>query len=600
MPQSGFQALILCGPGIGLSTFTSVPAEFPKALVEVANRPMVWYVLDWCYRMAVSDITLVTPPTSKDSIAAALAQNPYLTSLPSPSPNLVAPKGLEFTTPTAELLRLPEVQDAIKSDFLLLPCDLICDLPGETFLESYLVSLGGLGGVGVPPGSDFDTARSEIVGLGGERSGRRGGLSIWYNTADREESVKGEECDFMCTTRLDPEHDVPLPPSASATSAGIMRKLVWTMPMSELRDQCEEDKSWKIRRSLLIKYGAVKCLTRYRDSHIYLFPYWVKHFARLNEDFESVSEDLVGTWAKSEWRKPGYRARFGAKKLFGGAAEKTGSQGPMGRPIEEEVDLLSLSSTQITTHAPPSRRLAQQTTRLASRVQADREDRNLSPDNESEEGREADRVVPLVPPILSYILPSTPDAPLLRRVDTTPLLLSVSLLLAKLPSASEATASKTPTSPLAHSAKVHPAATIAPRVTISRSDTLIDSNTSIATQCVIKSSVIGASVSIGLGTRITNCVIMDGASVGEKCVLTGTVVGKKAKIGNKCTLQGCEVQDGNAVSDGTEGKGEKYLIGGLEDEVDDAVAADDDDGAGGGMGSDDMDGDQGEGISLGE
>ena len=135
MPQSGFQALILCGPGIGLSTFTSVPSEFPKALVSVANRPMVWYVLDWCYRMGVTDITMITPPASKATIAAALAQNPYLTSLPSPTPDLLAPADLEHTTPTAELLRLPEIQAVIESDFLLLPCDLVCDISGDTFLS---------------------------------------------------------------------------------------------------------------------------------------------------------------------------------------------------------------------------------------------------------------------------------------------------------------------------------------------------------------------------------------------------------------------------------------------------------------------------------
>lgn len=49
-----FQALILCGPGLSLNTFTSTPDEFPKALVPIANRPMVWYPLDWCYRMNVS------------------------------------------------------------------------------------------------------------------------------------------------------------------------------------------------------------------------------------------------------------------------------------------------------------------------------------------------------------------------------------------------------------------------------------------------------------------------------------------------------------------------------------------------------------------
>ena len=75
-------------------------------------------------------------------------------------------------------------------------------------------------------------------------------------------------------------------------------------------------------------------------------------------------------------------------------------------------------------------------------------------------------------------------------------------------------------------------------------------------------------------------------------MLTGTVVGKKSKIGNKCSLTNCEVQDGNVVGEGTEGKGEKYLVGGLEDEMEE----------GEGMGFDDEDGEgnDGEGLSLGE
>ncbi|KIW70122.1 hypothetical protein PV04_02424 [Phialophora macrospora] len=572
MPQTGFQALILCGPGIGLNTFTSVPAEFPKALVEVANRPMVWYVLDWCYRMGVTDITLITPPTSKDTIAAALAQNPYLTGLPSPSADLVAPASLEYTTPTAELLRLPEVQEVIKSDFLLLPCDLICDISGDQFLETYLTRVGGPGGIGASSGLESDMSRTELLSLGGERRGRPGGLSIWYNTVDREESVKGEECDFMCTTKLDSEHSLPLAKTASLQGQGVLRKLVWAMPMSELWDQVEEDKSFKIRQSLLRKHGSIKCMTKYRDSHIYFFPYWVKDFAKFNEDFESVSEDLVGTWAKLEWRKPGYRARFGAKKIFAQQPRlENGNVHAHERPIEEDLDLLSLSSTHVTEHPAVEPLSPPRTARLASRVHADEEDRTLSPKDDTTQGAliEDSGPIPLIPPILSYILPSAPDAPLVRRVDSTPLLLSVSLSLAKLPSLEDHLTAgfKSAASPFSHAAKIHPTATIAPRVTISRSDTLIDSNSTIATQCVIKNSVIGASVAIGTGTRITGCVIMDGATIGDKCVLTGTVIGKKSKLGNKSSLTNCEVQDGNVVAEGTEGKGEKYLVGGLEDEM---------------------------------
>lgn len=54
LPPPGFQALILCGPGASFSTFTSSPKDIPKALLPIANRPMVWYPLEWCYRMGVT------------------------------------------------------------------------------------------------------------------------------------------------------------------------------------------------------------------------------------------------------------------------------------------------------------------------------------------------------------------------------------------------------------------------------------------------------------------------------------------------------------------------------------------------------------------
>lgn len=55
----GLQALILCGPGVSLNTFTSNPEELPKALIPIANRPMVWYALDYCYRMGITSTSLI-------------------------------------------------------------------------------------------------------------------------------------------------------------------------------------------------------------------------------------------------------------------------------------------------------------------------------------------------------------------------------------------------------------------------------------------------------------------------------------------------------------------------------------------------------------
>lgn len=54
VPPTGFQALILCGPGVSLNTFTSNPEEYPKCLIPVANRPMVFYAIDFCKRSGIS------------------------------------------------------------------------------------------------------------------------------------------------------------------------------------------------------------------------------------------------------------------------------------------------------------------------------------------------------------------------------------------------------------------------------------------------------------------------------------------------------------------------------------------------------------------
>ena len=587
MPQSGFQALILCGPGAGLNTFTSVPQEHPKALINIANRPMVWYALDWCYRMGVTDITLVTPPTSEQAIKTALAQNPYLTALPSPSPNVLAPPDLDHTTPTAELLRFSEVQDAIKTDFILLPCDLVCDVPGEAFIEAYLTNLGGLGAEGDVSEADLKSHSIPLIGSAEQKSGRRGGLSIWYNTANRPESVKNEECDFICTSRINnpPNSTVSNVLIDSVKTPGTLRRLACTMPISELQDKCEEEKAWKFRRSLLKNNRNIKCMSQYRDSHIYLLPLWVKEFAKLNEDFESISEDLIGTWAKCGWRKPHYRRRFHVDRLFAEDWKAKAAQIVAAKDeLDDEIDLLALSSTQSTHTLQDRSHQRRQTAHLASRVPADPEDSILSSDIVSNNCEDVPSV-PELPAVLSCILPSGREAPIVRRVDSAPLLLSVSLALAQCASIEESSTSQTPseTSPFAHATKVASTTSIAPKVTISRSDSLIDSNTTIATMSVIKSSVIGSSVTIGTGVRLTNCLIMEGAIIGDKSVLNGTIVGKRAKVGKNCTLNNCEVQDGNVVDDRTEGKGEKYLIGGLEDEAENDFLDEDaqDDGDGG-------------------
>ncbi|KAL8686152.1 MAG: hypothetical protein Q9218_007309 [Villophora microphyllina] len=267
-----FQALILCGPGLSFNTFTSTPEDFPKALIPIANRPMIWYPLDWCHRMNITRITLITPPSSRKVIEDALSRNPHLTSLPLPRADILSPEALSQNTGTAEILRLSEVQAAIDGQFMVLPCDLISELPGELLLDTWMVHAAGLVGSSTLPGA----------------------LGVWYPTKG-EHAVKGEETNFLITAKVSP---AVVPPYGDSLRPNLS-KLVYATTTDTLNDITEDKKCFPIRHGLLRKHGRIRMLTTTRDAHIYLFPYWVLDFINHNPSFDSIGEDIVSTRSSS-------------------------------------------------------------------------------------------------------------------------------------------------------------------------------------------------------------------------------------------------------------------------------------------------------------
>lgn len=57
VPGVGIQALILCGSGVSLNTFTT-NEEYPKALIPLANRPLIYYQLSWLKKSGITGINL--------------------------------------------------------------------------------------------------------------------------------------------------------------------------------------------------------------------------------------------------------------------------------------------------------------------------------------------------------------------------------------------------------------------------------------------------------------------------------------------------------------------------------------------------------------
>lgn len=431
--------------------------------------------------------------------------NPYLTGLPLPRPDILAPADLDQNTGTAEILRLPEVRELIQSDFVILPCDLICELAGEKLLQAWMVKSA----------SATDLLSSTNF-TNGHQPRHNGGLTVWYDTKATV-TVKGEETDFVATT--------PLPPSPIPSPRGSifqhLSKLVYSIPTDSLNDITEERKSLPLRHALLRANPRARMHTTKRDAHIYVFPRWVLDFVKENDRLESIGEDVVGWWAKAQWQT--------------GLAEKLHFDSFCGRSSGDDDNESTPESISSSKESSPAGQAASKT---QSRPQIQ------GVDSLQVQGK-GDSSLPGfdVPPVLAYIpgAQGQDAVPLIRRVDTAQLLLAISLQLAKLPSIEEA--GPDAASPFAHPKKVAYPEGVKPRTTITKQDSLIGENVTVEEKTSIKETVVGAGCQIKEGAKLSQCVLMDGVVVGKGCKLSKCILGKRCVIGDGSVLTDCEVQE---------------------------------------------------------
>ncbi|KAK9486619.1 nucleotide-diphospho-sugar transferase [Lipomyces starkeyi] len=122
-----FQAIILCGPGKGLEPLVS--PLLPKALLPIANKPMLYYALEWCQRAGLSSVVVVCSSGAEQPISKyiTLGYNSTQTSK-SMKVEVVA-----HDVETGSIVKA--LKDKIKLDFILLPCDFITDLPPQTVVD---------------------------------------------------------------------------------------------------------------------------------------------------------------------------------------------------------------------------------------------------------------------------------------------------------------------------------------------------------------------------------------------------------------------------------------------------------------------------------
>ena len=443
-----------------------------------------------------------------------------MTTLPLPKADILAPESLAQNSGTAEILRIPEVREAIHGDFLVLPCDLICELAGESLLEAWMIKQAGLGRLS----SSIDS-RGPHTSFDVEQSRQRGGLGVWFETK-AEGSTKREETDFIITAPMNDARE----PTPEGSLVPHIQRLIYSTTADTLKDIQEETQDFPLRHSVVAKHPRARVLTTYRDAHIYLFPHWVSQMVARNKLMESISEDVVGWWAKATWQV-GLPEKLGLQEVFN--PEVASKEPQQENTIEPRAVLEGMSTTRKGESNPQSQ--------TGQSPNIDHANRKLS-----------------IPPFLAYVQPRDPQVPLIRRVDTAALLLFVSLRLAKLNSVEDV--GRPEASPWSHICKIAYPDGVAQKTTINKSDCLIAENVTVESKAIIKESVVGANCHIKTGARLTRCLLMDGVVVGEGCHLTGSIIGRRARLGSKSILSDCEVQDGNVIPDETEAKNEKFMV----------------------------------------
>jgi translation initiation factor eIF-2B subunit gamma len=466
--------------------------------------------------------------------------DPHLTSFHS-HPSIIAPKGLDMTMGTAQLLRLPEVQRVITTDFIIVPCDLICELPGESLIEAWMATQGVL--------EPTRTAKDRRNSLGQKPSrldvqqkGRRGALAVFYQTIDRRESVQGEFTDFVAVAPL--THDeAPVITPADIETAAIrfnISKLLLTMPMGTAKEKMEQDKGLLLRHSLLQTHGRIRILTSFRDAHIYVSPYWVKEMVHSQRRLHTIGQDLVGNWTKAGWQE-GLGITLGlTRPLYQDSQsdleESSFESNIEARYMDQKIDLQRMSTTKSALNTLPPKYI------------------HPPKSSKSKEEMMPPKAADL-PQILSYI---HRGPQLIRRIDHPAILLSTSLLLAKLQSIDEV--GKQAASPFAHAHKISSPELVAKRSIVSQNDCLLGDNVTIESTCVIKESCIASNCHIHSGARINRCVLMEGAVVEAKALLNGCIIGRHARIGRESVLRDCEVQDANILPEKMDARDQKLMV----------------------------------------
>ncbi|TFK22604.1 nucleotide-diphospho-sugar transferase [Coprinopsis marcescibilis] len=255
-----FLAVLVAGFGNGLLPLTSDHGDdpCPKALLPVANKPLIEYVLSWLEQSGITDVLLICPaihhPALYHHIHSDVSSSPLRIDLQTYEETQESPAG------TCELLR--HFANRITEDFVVVPCDFIAppDLPLSELLNKFRVEC---------------TLNDTLV------------TTCWLPAHTPEKNILSDEWGPS-----------PSPPPI------VWDKATSTLLHVDTPDDLDRNgEELELNMGLVSRFPRTKLSSSFIDSHVYICQKKLLPILQQQKKLESFREDFLPWLCKNQYKQ---------------------------------------------------------------------------------------------------------------------------------------------------------------------------------------------------------------------------------------------------------------------------------------------------------
>ncbi|ESO92323.1 hypothetical protein LOTGIDRAFT_206598 [Lottia gigantea] len=242
-----FQAVVMAG-GKG-SRMTDLTSKCYKAVLPIGNRPMIWYSLNSLERAGFEDVIIIALESSVNEIHRSLSNCNIKIKLD------VVPIPDNEDWGTAESLRY--IRDKIKTDVLVMSCDLISDLSLHHIANLHQA---------------YDSSATMLL-----------------------------------STLPDQFIDIPAPGIKSKKKT-VERDFIGFDENGKrvlfLTSEADLEDTISFQKSTLKRHPFINIRSKLTDCHLYLFKKWVIDFLAQNQKICTIKGELIPYLVRRQFRRP--------------------------------------------------------------------------------------------------------------------------------------------------------------------------------------------------------------------------------------------------------------------------------------------------------